>query len=131
MKTIAIALLALVALAPPVHAQSYSRCVDATGRVYLTDGPPPSGVRCAAQAVRELKESPVPAGASAKVAAGPIAAGQYALWMTEASGVIRLRAYPGETACREAREARLADVSRHNAGAEYLCLPAGKQPDAK
>lgn len=126
MMPIAIALLALLALAVPARAQTYSRCVDATGRVYLTDGPPPSGVRCAAQAVRELKESPVPVEAPVKLAAG-----QYALWMTEASGVIRLRAFPGEPACREAREARLADVSRHNAGAEYVCLPAGKQPDAK
>jgi hypothetical protein len=126
MKPIAIALLALVVLSAPVHAQTYSRCVDASGRVYLTDGPPPSGVRCAAQAVRELKESPVPAGATA-----PLATGQYALWMTEASGVIRLRAYPGEAACREAREARLADVSRHHAGAAYLCLPGGQQPAAR
>lgn len=123
---IALALVALFVLAAPAHAQTYSRCVDAAGRVYLTDGPPPSGVRCAAQATRELKESPLPADPSAVLAAG-----QYALWMTEASGVIRLRAFPGESACRAARESRLADVSRHNPGAEYLCLPAGQQPDAR
>ena len=39
-------LLLVLILAGPGQAQTYSRCVDAAGKIYLTEGPPPAGIRC-------------------------------------------------------------------------------------
>ena len=50
-------LILVLILAGPGQAQTYSRCVDAAGKIYLTEGPPPAGIRCVAQATRELKDT--------------------------------------------------------------------------
>ena len=105
-------------------AQSYSRCVDAAGRVYLTEGPPPTGVRCVAQATRELQETP-----ERGPRPGVVVPGQHALWMTEASGRILVRTYQTEDACRVARDERVAAAAkRPPLDVAYRCLPAGTAP---
>ena len=53
----ALAVAAILAAPPLAHAQTYSRCVDATGRLHLTDTPP-AGVHCVALAKRELADTP-------------------------------------------------------------------------
>lgn len=119
-----VGLAVVLILAGPGQAQTYSRCVDAAGKIYLTEGTPPAGIRCVAQATRELKETVPPAQKS-----GAPAAGQQALWMTAESGVILLRTYPSEGACRAARDARVSTAAQ---GAPldvaYRCLPAGATP---
>jgi len=117
-------LVLVLILAGPGQAQTYSRCVDAAGRVYLTEGPPPSGIRCVAQATRELTDTlPSPEKPGAPTA------GQQALWMIAESGGILLRTYQSEGACREARDARVsAATQRAQPDVAYRCLPAGTTP---
>jgi hypothetical protein len=121
-----LALALLLMLAGPGHAQTYSRCVDAAGKLYLTEGPPPAGIRCVAQATRELKDSLPPA---QKPGAPAAAAGQHALWMTAESGVILLRTYSSEGACRAARDARVSAATQAAPlDVSYRCLPPGATP---
>jgi len=117
--------LALVLLvAAPSQAQTYSRCLQPDGRVYLSEGAPPAGIRCVAQVTAELRETPPPA---EKI--GTPTAGQHALWITEQSGVILVRTYPTEAACRVEREARVsAATQRQPLDVAYRCLPAGAKP---
>lgn len=117
-------LVLVLILAGPGQAQTYSRCVDAAGKIHLTEGPPPAGIRCVAQATRELRDTLPPA---EKPGAPP--AGQQALWMTAESGVILLMTYPSEGACRAARDARVsAAAQRAQLNVAYRCLPAGATP---
>ena len=114
----------MLALAAPGLAQTYSRCVDAAGKVYLTDGTPPTGVRCVAQATKELKDTPL----SAEKPGAPTA-GQHSLWLTEPSGVILMQTYPTDAACRAGRDARVASPTRETTpDIAYRCLPAGTKP---
>jgi hypothetical protein len=117
-------LVLVLILAGPGQAQTYSRCVDAAGKIYLTEGPPPAGIRCVAQATRELLDTLPPA-----EKLGAPAAGQPALWMTAESGGILLRTYQTEGACRAARDARVSAAAQ---GAQpditFRCLPAGTTP---
>lgn len=117
-------LLLVLTLAGPGHAQTYSRCVDAAGKIYLTEGPPPAGIRCVAQATRELHDT-LP---SAEKLGAPTP-GQQALWMIAESGGILLRTYQSEVACRATRDARVSAAAQ---GAKldvtYRCLPAGTRP---
>ena len=116
-------ILALI-LAGPGQAQTYSRCVDAAGKIYLTEGPPPAGIRCVAQGTRELKDTLPPAEKP-----GAPAAGHQVLWMTDESGGILLRTYQSEGACRAARDARVgASAQRAQLDVAYRCLPAGTTP---
>ena len=117
-------LVLVLILAGPGQAQTYSRCVDATGKLYLTEGPPPAGVRCVAQATRELHDT-LP---SAQKPGAPTA-GQQALWLIAESGVILLRTFQTEDACRAARDTRVSDaVQRVQLDVTYRCLPAGATP---
>jgi hypothetical protein len=61
---IAVAVIVVVASTPPADAQSVSRCVDATGHVYLTQGDPPDGVTCVESSRKDFNPKP-PAPASA------------------------------------------------------------------
>jgi len=111
-------------LAGPSQAQTYSRCVDAAGKIHLTEGPPPAGIRCIAQATRELRDTLPPAEKP-----GAPTAGHQGLWMTDESGGILLRTYQGEGACRAARDARVsAATQRAQLDVTYRCLPAGAAP---
>jgi hypothetical protein len=117
-------LILVLILAGPGQAQTYSRCVDAAGKIYLTEGPPPAGIRCAAQATRELKDTFIPAEKP-----GAPAAGQHALWLTAESGGILLGTYQRADACRAGRDARVsAAAQRAQLGVAYRCLPAGATP---
>jgi hypothetical protein len=117
-------LVLVLILAGPGQAQTYSRCVDAAGKVYLTEGPPPAGIRCVAQASRELKDTLPPAEKS-----GAPTAGQQALWMTAESGGILLRTYQSEGACRAARDERVSAAAQQaQADIAYRCLPVGTEP---
>jgi hypothetical protein len=117
-------LVLVLILAGPGQAETYSRCVDAAGKLYLTEGPPPAGIRCVAQATRELRDTLPPA---EKLRAPT--AGQQALWMTAESGGILLGTYQSEGACRAARDARVsAAAQRAQADVAYRCLPAGTEP---
>ena len=117
-------LVLVLILAGPGQAQTYSRCVDAAGKLYLTEGPPPAGIRCVAQATRELRDTLPPA---EKLRAPT--AGQQALWMTAESGGILLGTYQSEGACRAARDARVsAAAQRAQPDVAYRCLPAGTEP---
>jgi hypothetical protein len=59
---IAIAAIAALISTSPGDAQSFSRCVDAHGHVYLTQGGPPDGVTCVESSPEDLKpKSPSPA----------------------------------------------------------------------
>jgi hypothetical protein len=114
--------LALAAiLAAPAHAQTYSRCIDATGRLHLTDGAPPAGVRCVAQVTKHLSETPVPVDRIALPAPG------HALWLTDPAGAMLVRTYPTDGACRAARDARVAAPGGAS-DVRYRCLPAGERP---
>ena len=117
-------LLLVLILAGPGQAQTYSRCVDAAGKIYLTEGPPPAGIRCVAQASRELRDT-----LSRAEKPGSPTAGHQGLWMTDESGGILLRTYQSEGACRAARDARVSPATQ---GAQldvtYRCLPAGATP---
>ena len=117
-------LVLVLILAGPGQAQTYSRCVDAAGKLYLTEGPPPAGIRCVAQATRELKDTLPPAGKPGAPMAGP-----QALWMIADSGVILLSTYPSQDACRADRAARAsAAAQRPQFDVAYRCLPAGATP---
>lgn len=117
-------LVLVLILAGPGHAQTYSRCVDGAGKIYLTEGPPPAGIRCVAQATRELKDT-LPLAEKP----GAPTAGQQALWMTAESGVILLMTYQSEGACRAARDARVsAAAQRAQLDVTYRCLPARTTP---
>ena len=117
-------LLLVLILAGPGQAQTYSRCVDAAGKIYLTEGPPPAGIRCVAQGARELKDTLPPAEKP-----GAPTAGQQALWLIAESGVILLRTFQTEDACRAARDARVgASAQRAQLDVTYRCLPAGTTP---
>ena len=117
-------LLLVLILAGPCQAQTYSRCVDAAGKIYLTEGPPPAGIRCVAQGTRELRETLPPAEKP-----GAPAAGHQGLWMTDESGGILLRTFPSEGACRAARDTRVsAAAQRAQLDVTYRCLPAGATP---
>jgi hypothetical protein len=57
-----IAAIGAVICASPADAQGVSRCVDANGHVYLTQGGPPDGVRCAESSPKDLEpKAPSPA----------------------------------------------------------------------
>jgi hypothetical protein len=117
-------LILVLILAGPGQAQTYSRCVDAAGKIYLTEDPPPAGIRCVAQATRELHDTLPPA-----EKLGAPMAGQQALWMTADSGGILLRTYQTEGACRAARDARVSAAAREpQPDITYRCLPAGTMP---
>jgi hypothetical protein len=117
-------LVLVLILAGPGQAQTYSRCVDAAGKLYLTEGPPPAGIRCVAQATRELKDTLPPAEKP-----GTSTAGQQALWMTAESGGILLRTYQSEGACRAARDARVSTAAQPTQpDIAYRCLPARTEP---
>ena len=117
-------LILVLILAGPGQAQTYSRCVDAAGKIYLTEGPPPAGIRCVGQASRELHDT-LP---SAEKLGAPTA-GQQALWLTDESGGILLSTYQSEGACRAARDARVsAATQRAQLDVTYRCLPAGGTP---
>jgi hypothetical protein len=121
---ILVGLILVLALAAPAQAQTYSRCVDAAGKVYLTDGTPPTGVRCVAQVTKEIKDTPHPA----EKLAAPMA-GQHSLWLTEPSGVILMRTYPTEEACRAARDVRVTSATQPTLpDIAFRCLPAGSKP---
>ena len=117
-------LVRVLILAGPGQAQTYSRCVDAAGKLYLTEGPPPAGIRCVAQATRELHDTLPPAEKP-----GASTTGQQALWMSTESGRILLRTYEAEGACRAARDARVSAAAQEpQPGITYRCLPAGTTP---
>jgi hypothetical protein len=117
-------LVLVLILAGPGQAQTYSRCVDAAGKIYLTEGPPPAGIRCVAQATRELKETLSPAEKP-----GAPTAGEQALWMTAESGGILLRTYQSEAACRAARDVRVSAAAQQTQPyVAYRCLPARTEP---
>ena len=117
-------LLALLLLPAAGQAQTYSRCIDANGRIHLTDSPAPPGIRCVAQVTKELEDTPPPA---EKV--GASTGGQHALWLTEQSGVLLLRTYPTGAACDAARDLRVATApQRSSLDITYRCLPAGAKP---
>ena len=117
-------LILVLILAGPGQAQTYSRCVDAAGKIYITEGPPPAGVRCVAQATRELHDT-LPSAEKP----GASTAGQPALWLIAESGVILLRTFPAEDACRAARDTLVsASAQRAQLGVTYRCLPAGAAP---
>ena len=57
-----IAAIGAVVCASPADAQRVSRCVDANGHVYLTQGGPPEGVTCVESSPKDLKpKAPSPA----------------------------------------------------------------------
>ena len=113
-------LLLVLILAGSGQAQTYSRCVDAAGKLYLTEGPPPSGIRCVAQANRELRDTISPAEKPGSPTAGP-----QALWLSDESGGVLLMTYQSEAACRAARDARVsAATQRAKLDVTYRCLPA-------
>ncbi len=120
---VALGLALVLALADLAHAQIYSRCVDATGRVHLSDGEFPPGVRCVSRVTKELPVTPEPA--ARPVAAKP---GQHALWITDPAGTIRVRTYENEETCQAAREARIASPNRLPIDSAYRCMPAGITP---
>ena len=118
----ALAVAAILAAPSLAHAQTYSRCVDATGRLHLTDAPP-AGVHCVALATRALTETPVRVATVAAPAPG------HALWLTEPAGVMLLRTYPTDGACRGALDERVAAAGREGpTDVRYRCLPAGAKP---
>ena len=117
-------LILVLILAGPGQAQTYSRCLDAAGKLHLTEGPPPAGIRCVAQASRELWDTVPPAEKP-----GAPTAGHQGLWMTDESGGILLRTYQSEGACRAARDARVSAADqRARLDVAYRCLPAGATP---
>lgn len=60
--TIAAAAIGAAISASPADAQKVSRCVDANGHVYLTQGGPPDGVTCVESSPKDLKpKAPSPA----------------------------------------------------------------------
>jgi len=83
--------LALLVAAGSAHAQTYTRCVEPSGAVYLTDGALPTGIECVVRVTKELVESPMPIEKRA-----PAAPGQRALWMADSSGTILVRTYQRE-----------------------------------
>ena len=117
-------LVLVLILAGPGQAQTYSKCVDAAGKIYLSEGPPPAGLRCVGLATRELHDTLPPA---QKLGTPP--AGQQALWLIAESGVILLRTFQTEDACRAARVTRVsAAAERAQLDVAYRCLPAGAAP---
>jgi hypothetical protein len=59
---ITVAAIAAMISTPQADAQSASRCVDANGHVYLTQGGPPDGVTCVDSSPKNLKpQAPSPA----------------------------------------------------------------------
>lgn len=60
---ITIAAIAAMISTSPADAQRASRCVDANGHVYLTQGGPPDGVTCVESSPKDLKP-PAPSPAS-------------------------------------------------------------------
>jgi hypothetical protein len=59
---ITVAAIAAMISTSPADAQSASRCVDANGHVYLTQGGPPDGVTCVESSPKNLKpQAPSPA----------------------------------------------------------------------
>ena len=117
-------LVLVLILAGPGQAQTYSRCVDAAGKLHLTEGPPPAGIRCVAQATRELHDSLPPAEKP-----GAPTGGQQALWIIAESGGILLGTFQTEGACRAARDTRVnGSVQRTQLDVTYRCLPAGTTP---
>jgi len=120
-----LSLLALLVLPAAGHAQTYSRCIDASGRPYLTDSAAaPPGIHCVAQVTKELEDTPPPA---QKVSAS--AAGQHSLWLVEQSGVLLVRTYPTSAACHAARDVRVATAAQKSPlDITYRCLPAGAKP---
>jgi hypothetical protein len=116
-----LAVAAILAAPLLAHAQTYSRCVDATGRLHLADAPP-AGVHCVALSTRELSETPVRVATVAAPAPG------HALWLTEPAGVMLLRTYPTDGACRAALDEREAAARRSPSEVRYRCLPAGATP---
>jgi hypothetical protein len=121
---IILGLVLVLIVAGPGQAQTYSRCVDAAGKLHLMEGPPPAGLRCVAQANRELKDT------SPRVETpGALAGGQQALWVIADAGMILLQTYQSEGACGAARNARAsATAQRAQLEVAYLCLPAGATP---
>ncbi len=118
----ALAVAAILAAPPLAHARTYSRCVDATGRLHLTDAPP-AGVHCVALAKRELAETPVRVEKVAAPAPG------HALWLTAPAGMRLLRTYPTDGACRTAVDERVAAAASGGpSDVRYRCLPAGNKP---
>ena len=84
-----IAAIAAMVSTSPAEAQSASRCVDANGHVYLTQGGPPDGVTCVASSPKDLKpRAPSPAsGLHAQPDHGAVALG---VGLTQASrGVVQ------------------------------------------
>ena len=117
-------LILVLIFAGPGQAQTYSRCIDAAGKMYLSEGPPPAGVRCVAQATRELKDT-LP---RAEPPGAPTA-GHQGLWATAESGVILLMSYESAGACGAARAARVSAAAlRAPLDVAYRCLPAGTMP---
>ena len=117
-------LVLVLILAGPGQAQTYSKCVDAAGKIYLTEGTPPAGIRCVGQATRELHDT-LP---SAQKLGAPTA-GQQALWLIAESGVILLRTFQTEDTCRAARDTRVsAAAQRAQTDVTYRCFPAGATP---
>ena len=117
-------LVLVLILAGPGQAQTYSKCVDAAGKIYLTEGTPPAGIRCVGQATRELHDT-LP---SAQKLGAPTA-GQQALWLIAESGVILLRTFQTEDACRAARDTRVsAAAQRAQLDVTSRCLSAGATP---
>ena len=114
-------LILVLILAGPGLAQTYSRCVDTAGKIYLTEGPPPAGIGCVAQATRELKDTVAPAEKP-----GASTAGQQALWMIAESGGILLRTFQTDGACRAARDTRVSASAQLDV--TYRCLPPGTTP---
>jgi hypothetical protein len=117
------AMLAAVLLVPMSgFAQTYSRCIDAGGRLYLSDAPSPPGVHCVAQVTRELKETPV------SDERRLVLAGHHGLWLTEPSGAMLVRSYPTDAACQAARHVRVAAAQGMPSDIAYRCVPAGSKP---
>ena len=117
-------LVLVLILAGAGQAQTYSRCIDDAGKIYLTEDPPPAGIRCVAQATRELHDTLPSAPKS-----GAPTAGQPALWLIAESGGILLRTFQTEDACRAARDSRVsAAAERALVDVAYRCLPSGARP---
>src|SRR6185295_16636501 len=116
-------LVLVLILAGPGQAQTYSKCVDAAGKIYLTEDPPPAGIRCVGQATRELHDT-LP---SAQKLGAPTA-GQQELWLIAESGVILLRTFQTGDACRAARDTRASAAAQTQIDVTYRCFPAGATP---
>lgn len=120
-----LALVLLLIVAVPARAQTYWRCVDAAGKLYLTEEAPPAGIRCVAQSTKELRDTPEPV-----QTLGTPTPGQHSLWITEPSGTILVRTYQTEDACRVALADRVAAAAARQPAIDvaYRCLPAGSRP---